>query len=41
MRFSKLIALSAAFLALLWSCEKEPVNTDPVDNTPRELTLDA
>ena len=41
MRFSKLIALSAAFLALLWSCEKEPADTDPVDNTPKELTLDA
>ena len=41
MRFSKLIALSAAFLAILWSCEKEPADTDPVDNTPKELTLDA
>ena len=41
MRFSKLIALSAAFLVLLWSCEKEPADTDPVDNTPKELTLDA
>ena len=42
MRFLKLIALSAAFLALLWSCEKEPAtNPDPVDNTPKELTLDA
>ncbi len=42
MRFSKLIALSAAFLALVWSCGKEPAtNPDPVDNTPKELTLDA
>ena len=41
MRFYNLIALSAAFLALLWSCEKEPADTDPVDNTPKELTLDA
>ena len=42
MRFLKLITLSAAFLALLWSCEKEPAtNPDPVDDTPKELTLDA
>ena len=42
MRFLKLIALSAAFLAILWSCEKEPAtNPDPVDDTPKELTLDA
>ena len=42
MRFSKLIAISAAFLALLWSCEKDPAtNPDPVDDTPKELTLDA
>ena len=41
MRFLKLITLSAAFLALLWSCEKEPTNTDPMDDTPKDLTLDA
>ncbi len=42
MRFSKLIAISAAFLAFLWSCEKDPAtNPDPVDDTPKELTLDA
>ena len=42
MRFLKLIALSAGFLAILWSCEKDPAtNTDPVDDTPKELTLDA
>ena len=42
MKTSKLIALSAAFLAIFWSCEKEPsTHTDPVDNTPKDLTLDA
>ena len=34
--------LAAALTALLWSCEKDPVEkTDPVDNTPKDITLSA
>ncbi|MBR6881840.1 MAG: hypothetical protein IKN06_02595 [Bacteroidales bacterium] len=37
-----LYILSAALTALLWSCEKDPVEkTDPVDNTPKDITLSA
>jgi len=37
-----LYILAAALTALLGSCEKEPAgNTDPVDNTPKDITLSA
>ncbi len=37
-----LYILAAALTALLWSCEKDPVeNTDPVDNAPKDITLSA
>ena len=37
-----LYILAAALTALLGSCEKDPVEkTDPVDNTPKDITLSA
>ena len=37
-----LYILAASLTALLGSCEKDPVEkTDPVDNTPKDITLSA
>ena len=40
MRYARLFILVLAILAL-WACKKDPVTPDPVDNAPKDITLDA
>ncbi len=40
MKYTRLLILAVSILAL-WACKKDPVTPDPVDNAPKDITLDA
>lgn len=40
MKYARFFILAMSILAL-WACKKDPVTPDPVDNAPKDITLDA